>query len=113
MVTALCILTFASCTEPTKEPARKHIEHIGLSGMRTEFIEGDTFDTGDLTVTVSYSDGSTEVASSDAYTVDWSAYNKDVAGVYTIAVKLDRFAHGIRCRKKSGTKSVRSDRVGV
>lgn len=53
--------------------------------MRTEFIEGDTFDIGDLTVTVSYSDGSTEVASSDAYTVDWSAYNKDIAGVYTIA----------------------------
>lgn len=92
LATALCVVwMFTACVgrdKPTEETVRKNVERIGLSGMRTEFIVGDAFDTGNLTVTVSYSDGTTEVVSSDVYTVDSSAYSKDVAGVYTIAVKL-------------------------
>ncbi len=61
---------------------------ISLSGMKVEFEYGERFSVGDLTVTVTDSEGGTRTAAANEYTVDSSRYAPDVAGEYVISVKL-------------------------
>ena len=60
---------------------------ITVSGAKTEFDYNEEFSVGSLVVKAIYEDGSEQVVSS--YAVDSSAYNKTIAGSYTVAVSYE------------------------
>lgn len=60
----------------------KELTAISVSGYKAQFEYGEEFSIGDLVVTAAYSDGSTKNV--EDYTLDRTAYDKNVAGVYTI-----------------------------
>ena len=60
----------------------KELSAISVSGYKAQFECGEEFSIGDLVVTAAYSDGSTKNV--EDYTLDRTAYDKNVAGVYTI-----------------------------
>lgn len=106
-ISALTCFLFASVAigavgcKPQEE-VEKEIQAISASGMKQEFQVGDAFETGNITVTARYSDGTTSRLKENEYSVDgsscdmfaegnYSAYvtatNSDVAFSYQITVK--------------------------
>ena len=98
----LSVLTFfssllAACTpqipgsddkgDETK-PSTPTPTNITLKGMQTEFEYGEEFSAKGLTVEVTMSDNTTKIAAGREYSIDYSAYNSQVAGTYEIIVKL-------------------------
>jgi len=65
--------------------AAKEPESLTISGATTAYSVDDTYEF-DGTVTLVYSDKSTEVLSSSAYTVDDSEVDMSAAGTYTVTV---------------------------
>ncbi len=83
-----CTLLFAACGETPVETGAAPTA-IEISGMKTEFIFGDSFSSTGLNVEILLSDGTSRSASSREYTVDSSAYDATAAGDYTIVVTLN------------------------
>ena len=60
------------------------VTSIGATKTKTSYFEGDTLNTDDITVTATYSDGSTAIVTD--YTVDSSTVQMDTAGSYNIVI---------------------------
>ena len=60
------------------------VKAISLEGQKTEFVYGEEFTVGDLTVTAAYTDGTTKTVTD--YSVNSDAYNKKATGKYAIVV---------------------------
>lgn len=101
VIFAMCAFAFAGCAdtppqtddeEPGKNQEEQAVpESIALSGMKTAFAFGEEFTSEGLTVTVTMSDDTQRTAQKSEYTCDSSNYDKDKAGTYTIAVKLNGY----------------------
>lgn len=61
------------------------LERMELSGARLRFVRGDGFETGELSVSLFFEDGTSLVLDEGEYTVDSSAYRSE-AGEYNISV---------------------------
>ena len=61
---------------------------IGATKSKTTYTVGDTLNTDDITVTGTYSDGSTKDLTSEA-SIDTSGVNMEADGVYVINVSVD------------------------
>ena len=83
----LGLTCFAACASDGNVPVS-----LSLSQMQTEFELGEAFSADGIVVTVEMEDGTSRQASSDEYTVDFSAYNADTEGTYDIMVSLNGFS---------------------
>ena len=73
---------FVACQEEKAPPQVVSLTGISLQGYKTEFTCGEEFSVGDLIVTAKYSNGTAKEV--DNYEIDSKAYNKAVAGKYSI-----------------------------
>ena len=94
ILSVICLsFTFAACQSTNKgnsdsdDSATPIPVALHLKNYKTNFTEGDEFSVGDLVVEAEYDDASKVILSAENYEVDYSAYNKDVAGTYNIEVK--------------------------
>lgn len=92
----LALACFAGCgeaaggeegtTPPDDTPSATPVR-LELSGMKTAFEFGEEFSTGELVVTIRYSNGTKKTAAPSEYKVISSAYNAQAAGTYEILVR--------------------------
>ena len=75
----LTVVTMAACSGGTIS-----FEDIEISGYKTEFVVGDTFDKGGLVVTAVFTDDSTKDVTADAQVSGPAALDK--AGAYVVKV---------------------------
>lgn len=73
-----------SITEKLEKSSAVGIE---ISGGTRDYLAGSALDTSGLSAMLVYANGRKDVLSANKLTIDQSAFNKDVAGVYTITVK--------------------------
>ena len=71
-----------------EEGTTAELTGIGASKSKTTYTVGETLNTDDITVTGTYSDGSTKDLTSEA-SIDTSGVNMDADGVYVINVSVD------------------------
>ncbi len=89
LLTALmCCCLFAACADDKPEKPAATPTKITLSGMKTRFDYGEEFSSDGLVVTVALSDDTAYTAKNREYICDSSQYKANVAGEYTITVKL-------------------------
>ena len=80
LICTLCI-AFSACAPQVE------LTTISATGAKIEFAYNEDFSSNGLVVKAQYSDGSEEEISD--YTIDSSAYNKTVAGTYSISVNYN------------------------
>ncbi len=76
-------IAYATLTCQVEKSAPKAIK---LSGAQTKFLQGREFDASTLNVELLYENGRLDMLDKATYTVDSTAFNKAVAGSYTIQV---------------------------
>ena len=77
------------CEECEKCPeVQTSVESLSISGQKTEFKVGDTFEVGELVVKAKMSDDTETTLEADKYTVEQSA-DMNVPGTYAVLVKYE------------------------
>lgn len=77
-----CSLFLFACAKGNTSGVRS----VAVSGAKTSFLEGEDFSAEGLVVEVTYKDREVKTLTAEEYEIDSSAYQKDVAGTYTIVV---------------------------